>query len=61
MDRVLGNLRRYGVPAESHNIHLIEGLFEHTMTVTEPVALAHIDGDWYDCGPDVPAPDSERN
>jgi asparagine synthase (glutamine-hydrolysing) len=47
-DRVLDNLQRYGLPAESHNIHLIKGLFEDTMTVTEPVALAHIDGDWYD-------------
>ena len=47
-DRVLDNLRRYGVPAESHNVHLIKGLFEDTMTVSEPVALAHIDGDWYD-------------
>ena len=48
MDRVLDNLRRYGLPAESHHIHLIKGLFEDTMTVTEPVAVAHIDGDWYD-------------
>ena len=36
------------LPAESHHIHLIKGLFEDTMTVTEPVAVAHIDGDWYD-------------
>ena len=48
MDRVLDNLRRYRLPAEPHNIHLIKGLFEDTMTVTEPVAVAHIDGDWYD-------------
>ncbi|ANL26670.1 SAM-dependent methyltransferase protein [Rhizobium phaseoli] len=45
---VTGNLKAFGFPATEHNIHLIKGLFQDTMNLTEPVALAHIDGDWYE-------------
>lgn len=37
-----------GVPTAEHNVHLVEGLFQDTITGDEPVALAHIDGDWYE-------------
>ena len=39
---------RLGVPVETHNVELIRGLFSDTMTLDEPVALAHLDGDWYE-------------
>ena len=29
-------------------MHLVRGLFGDTLHVTEPVALAHLDGDWFD-------------
>ena len=33
---------------ESNNVKLVQGLFQDTIVGDEPVALAHIDGDWYD-------------
>lgn len=45
---VADNLKTFGFSASQDNIHLIKGLFQDTMNLTEPVAVAHIDGDWYD-------------
>jgi Macrocin-O-methyltransferase (TylF) len=39
---------RLGVPAAEHNVELIQGLFEDTIELDEPVAFAHLDGDWYE-------------
>jgi hypothetical protein len=39
---------RLGVPAAEHNVELIQGLFEDTIDLDEPVAFAHLDGDWYE-------------
>jgi asparagine synthase (glutamine-hydrolysing) len=47
LGKVKENFRRHGLPAEEHNIHLVQGLFEDTLHVRAPVALAHLDGDWY--------------
>jgi|SRR5690606_35147732 len=44
---VAGNLARYGLPVDQHNIRLIKGYFEDTLYINEPVAFAHIDCDWY--------------
>ena len=30
-----------------HGVELVQGLFEDTLAIDEPVALAHLDGDWY--------------
>lgn len=38
----------YGFTPIKDNLHFIKGLFQETMHVDKPVALAHIDGDWYD-------------
>jgi asparagine synthase (glutamine-hydrolysing) len=48
LDKVGSNFHRHGVPVEVNNVHLVRGLFQDTLRVGEPVALAHIDGDWYD-------------
>jgi asparagine synthase (glutamine-hydrolysing) len=48
LDKVTENFRRHGVPAEANNIYLVKGLFQETLHVNEPVALAHLDGDWYE-------------
>ena len=39
---------RHGVPVHEHRVELVRGLFEDTIQVDEPVALAHLDGDWYE-------------
>ena len=31
-----------------HNVELVQGLFEDTIDLDEPVAFAHLDGDWYE-------------
>lgn len=47
--QVEDNFARIGYPIGEHNTHLVKGLFQDTMQeLSEPVALAHIDGDWYD-------------
>lgn len=49
---LLGSVRKLfaggGLPVEGNNIHLVQGLYEDTLQVNEPVALAHIDCDWYE-------------
>jgi asparagine synthase (glutamine-hydrolysing) len=47
-ERVKATFPRLGYPIEKHNIHLVQGLFEDTLVVTQAVALAHLDCDWYD-------------
>lgn len=46
-DVVAANLAKHGLPAQENNITLIKGYFEDTLYITEPVAFAHIDCDWY--------------
>ena len=48
LEQVTASFRRHGVPVEQHAVHLIRGLFQDTIHVDQPVALAHIDGDWYE-------------
>lgn len=45
---VEANLARYNLQLDEHHIRLIKGFFEDTLHITEPVAFAHIDCDWYD-------------
>jgi hypothetical protein len=47
-DKVSQTLANFGFPCEKNAIDLIEGLFEDTMNPDWPVAVAHVDGDWYD-------------
>jgi hypothetical protein len=46
--RVADTLRSFGLDLEAHHIELVEGLFQDTLHVDRPVALAHIDADWYE-------------
>jgi hypothetical protein len=39
---------RHGVPVGEHGVELVRGLFEDTIRLDEPVAFAHLDGDWYE-------------
>ena len=45
---VTESFSRLGVPAAEHNVELIQGLFQDTIDLDEPVAFAHLDGDWYE-------------
>jgi asparagine synthase (glutamine-hydrolysing) len=48
LEEVRGNFQRFGFEPETENIWLIQGLYEETLTLDEPVAFAHIDCDWYE-------------
>jgi hypothetical protein len=48
LGEVTESFARHGVPVDQHNVTLEKGLFEDTIAGDEPVALAHVDGDWYE-------------
>ena len=45
---VQANLRDFGVDLARQQVELVRGLVQDTLAVMEPVALAHIDVDWYE-------------
>lgn len=47
-DVVQENLKSFGCDLDKHSVSLIKGLVQDTMHFDGPVALAHIDVDWYD-------------
>ncbi len=51
-DDLLGDVTRsfeaYGIDTRDDDVTLVPGFFEDTLRLDEPVALAHIDCDWYD-------------
>jgi hypothetical protein len=48
LGKVRENFRTCGAPPEENNVRLVPGLFQDTIHLSEPVAFAHIDGDWYE-------------
>ena len=44
--KVKNSFKKFGVGLA--NIELIKGYYEDTLKITDPVAMAHIDCDWYD-------------
>jgi hypothetical protein len=48
LDEVTESFERLGVPTSLRNVELVPGLFEDTIDLHEPVAFAHLDGDWYE-------------
>jgi O-methyltransferase len=47
-ERVTQTFHHFAMPPEQHNVQLIKGLLQDTLEVDGPVALAHVDVDWYD-------------
>lgn len=47
-EQVCSSFEAYSVPVNGETVCLYQGLFEETLYPTEPVALAHIDCDWYE-------------
>ena len=48
MQKVADAFAEFGLPCEANNITLVAGLFQDTIDPAGPVALAHVDGDWYE-------------
>jgi Macrocin-O-methyltransferase (TylF) len=47
-NKVYQSFCQFGFAPEDNNIHLVKGLFQDTMKFDRPIAIAHIDCDWYD-------------
>jgi hypothetical protein len=45
---VTASFTRHGLAPAEHRVELVKGLFEDTIELDGPVALAHLDGDWYE-------------
>jgi len=45
---VTESFARHFLPLSENNVELVRGLFQDTIDIEEPVALAHLDGDWYE-------------
>lgn len=48
LGEVTASFATFGVPVEENAVELVAGLFQDTIDLDEPVALAHVDGDWYE-------------
>jgi O-methyltransferase len=48
IDKVRETFTTFELPVATNAVTLVRGLFQDTLTGDEPVALAHIDGDWYE-------------
>jgi hypothetical protein len=48
LDKVKGSFIQYQLPPETHHVHFVQGLYQESLHITQPVALAHIDCDWYE-------------
>ena len=48
LGEVKANFARFGVRPPTHRISMVKGLFSDTLRIKGPVALAHIDADWFD-------------
>ena len=47
ISKVEQSFARHGFPIAENNVELIMGRLEETMAVEQPIAVAHIDVDWY--------------
>lgn len=45
---VQSNLASFGVNCDRQSVSLVKGLVQETLNIDQPVALAHVDVDWYD-------------
>jgi hypothetical protein len=47
-EKVQSHFCELGLPTQEQGVSLVQGLFQDVLVIHEPVAMAHIDGDWYD-------------
>lgn len=48
LGKVVDAFRRYGIDPDEHSIRFVKGLYEETLHSTGPIAVAHVDCDWYE-------------
>lgn len=48
LEKVKATFAELGYPVDKHNVSLIKGLVEETLRINAPVAMAHVDCDWYE-------------
>lgn len=48
LKKVVGTFSDLGFSPAENNIEFIKGNFEQTLVISQPVAFAHIDADWYE-------------
>jgi asparagine synthase (glutamine-hydrolysing) len=48
IERVRASFEGFDFSPDENNVEFIQGLYEETLDIKQPVALAHIDCDWYD-------------
>lgn len=48
LGEVTASFEAFGVDLAESNVRLIKGYFDETLHLDEPVAVAHLDGDWYE-------------
>ncbi len=47
-EEVKASFAEFGLPVEQSGVELVRGLFQDTIALDQPVAFAHVDGDWYE-------------
>ena len=48
LDKVEQRFREFGLDTGKNEIHLVPGTYDRSLALSRPVALAHIDCDWYE-------------
>jgi O-methyltransferase len=48
LSRVRATMRTFDLAPEANNVTFVQGLYEDTLVPPGPVALAHVDCDWYE-------------
>jgi len=48
LPKVISNFTEYGYKPDQTNVFFIKGLYSEQLRISQPVALAHIDCDWYE-------------
>ena len=48
LSKVITSFKQYDLEPDSHNVQFVKGFYEDALHIDEPVAVAHIDCDWYD-------------
>ena len=46
--KVEDTFAEFGLPVRENGVRLVKGLYRDTLRLTDPVALAHVDCDWYE-------------
>ena len=48
LDQVKTTFKNFDLSPKAHQVDFIQGYYEDTLHISQPVAFAHIDCDWYD-------------